>query len=484
MSYTTPLRQRTASENEVRDRSGRSTHSSGITTPPRSTQGSSNSSSSKQMYTTEFIKALFGEAGIVVGDFSCSYQRQAGRLYVSTDAVFFYSNLFGFEKRIKIDYVNAMEIDLVRTTSVFIKTSEEEFIFRSFDDRQSVLELIKTFHSKNTPSPTSTEPSADVPSAIHSDETKRDDLASLSDHDENDIKQQESPEDIRIQTPKAGSIVPNSLDGTLLWEQMKKHSKDWDSIMTSQKLPYNSVTDFFDTFLRDSSPRSMCYFQSKVMGDSNVSLEAWTKNAAPDGEQSAADSLSRAIEFEHTTRWAVAKVKRRQTYQTCGKHAIIQNFTHLQGIPQADAFFVEDMWLLETETNHVTLDVKCRIVWLKNTMLKSVIEKRTKSEAKEWFDKYIPFVCQQSDQPPIPAQQEEVTKETSQIIRILLSIVNFARFIYGLCRESPVCAPLLALAIYTYHLKQRIVLLEELVDEVQLKMIQQLESLSVDEIGT
>jgi len=487
MSFTTPIRQRTASENEVRDRFGRSTNSSGVTTPPRPTNGS-NGSSSKQMYTTEFIKALFGEAGIVVGDFPCSYQRQAGRLYVSTDAVFFYSNLFGFEKRIKIDYENATEIDLVRTTSVFIKTSDEEFIFRSFDDRQSVLELIKTFHSKNSSS--STELSADIPSAIHSDETKSDDLVSLSDHDENDTKQQvtkssqESPEDTRIQAPKAGSIVPNSSGGTLLWEKMKKHSKDWESIIPAQKLPCNSVTDFFDTFLRDSSPRSMSYFQSKVIGDSNVSLEAWTKNAAPDGEQSTEDSLSRAIEFEHTTRWAVAKVKRRQTYQTCGKNAIIQNFTHLQGIPQADAFFVEDMWLLGTETDHVTLDVKCRIVWLKSTMLKSVIEKRTKSEAKEWFDKYIPFVCRKSDQPTIPAQQEEPTKETSQTIRILFSIANFARFLYGLCRESPVFAPLIVLAVYTYCLKQRIVLLEELVDEVHLKLIQQLESLSVDEIGT
>lgn len=431
------------------------------------------------MYTTEFIKALFGDTGIVVGDFSCSYQRQAGRLYVSTDAVFFYSNLFGFEKRIKIDYTNAMEIDLVRTTSVFIKTSDEElFIFRSFEDRQSVLELIKTFHSKK-------EPSVDIPSAILSVDTKIDDLASLSEHDDNETKQhvtkssQDSPEDNKIHKSKAGSINPNSLDGTLFWEQMKKHSNGWDSIITAQKLPFNSVADFFDTFLRDSSPRSMSYFQSKVMGDSNVTLEAWTKNTAPEGDQSTEDSLSRVIEFEHATRWAVANVKRRQTYQTCGKHAIIQNFTNLQGIPQADAFFVEDMWLLETQSDHVILDVKCRIVWLKSTMLQSVITKRTKLEAKEWFDKYVPFVSQKSGQPPIPVQKEEVTTETSQVIRILFSIANFTRFIIGLCRESPASALLIALAIYTYHLKQRIVLLEELVDEVQLKMVQQLERLSV-----
>jgi len=433
------------------------------------------------MYTTEFIKALFGDTGVVVGDYSCSYQRQAGRLYVSTDAVFFYSNLFGFEKRIKIDYTNVVEIELVRTTSVFIKTSDEEFIFRSFEARESVLELIKTFHSKTSAAP-------DIPSAIHSVDTQSDDLASLSEHDDNETKQQlatsqDSPEDTAIHT--STGIVPNSLEGTLLWEQMKKHSKDWDSIITAQKLQFNSVSDFFDTFLKDSSPRSMSYFQSKVMGDNNVSLEAWAKNTAPEGEASAADSLSRVFEFEKTTRWAVAKVKRRQTYQTCGKNAIIQNFTHLQGIPQADAFFVEDMWLLETEATHViTLNVKCRIVWLKNTMLKSVITNRTKTEAKEWFDKYIPFVSQKSDETPIPVQREEVAAETNQVISVLFSIAKFARFIVGFCRESPVFALLIGLAIYTYHLRQRIVLLEKLVDEVQMNMIQQLDRLSEGEIDT
>ncbi|KAL7438040.1 hypothetical protein ACHAXM_005972 [Skeletonema potamos] len=482
MSFTTPIRQRTASENEISDRFKKSANSCGATTPPRSM---SSSSSSKQMYTTEFIKALFGDAGVVVGDFSCSYQRQAGRLYVSTDAVFFYSNLFGFEKRIKIDYKHALEIDLVRTTSVFIKTIDDEFIFRSFENRQSVLELIKTFHSKISSS--STKLTADVQSTIiNLEDTKHNDLTSLSEHD-NESKQPGSTDHdtlkgTKTHTPKAGSMVSNSVDGTFFWEKMKKHSIEWESIITAEKLPCRSVAEFFENFLRDDAKRSMSYFQSKVMGDNNVSLEAWTKNSAPEGERNAVDSLSRMIEFEHATRWAVAKVKRRQTYQMCGKNAIIQNFTHLLGIPQADAFFVEDMWLLESGgANHVTLDVKCRIVWLKHTMLKSVITNRTKTEAKEWFDKYIPFVGQELVEKPHQVQgDEEVTTETNQVISLLFSIAKIVRFIFGLCRDSPVVA-LVALAIYTYRLKQRILLLEELVDEIQLKMIQQLERLSEEE---
>jgi hypothetical protein len=469
MSFTntTPIRRRIASENEVRERSSTG-RTAATSTPPRS----ASVSSSKQMYTTEFIKALFGDSGVVVGDFSCSYQRQAGRLYVSTDAVFFYSNLFGFEKRVKIDYKHVLEIDFIRSTSVFIKTSNEEFVFRSFEDRDSVLELIKAFFSKISSSPTL---SADIKSTSHSvpHDTRNDDLTSLSEHD-NEAKQQRnshvSLEDSNTHTSKTGGIV-ESLDGKFLWEKMKKHSTDWEALISTAKLPCNSVTDFFNIFLRDSAKRSTSYFQSKIMNDTNVVVEAWTKNSAPDGEGSVVDSLSRMIEFEHATRWAIAKVKRRQTYQMCGRNAIIQNFTHLQGIPQADAFFVEDMWLLEDTGSHVTLNVKFRIVWLKNTMLKSVITNRTRTEAKEWFDKFIPFVSQKPDQESSPVQDETTASNR---------FGSLFSFLFGLCHESPAFVLLIILSLYTYHLKQRLLLLEDLVDEIQMKM-NQLEVISVGE---
>ena len=481
MSFNTPIQQRIASENDVRDRSGRAVNSSvGAATAAPS---KSMISSSKQMYTTEFVKALFGDAGIVVGDFSCSYQRQAGRLYVSADAVFFYSHLFGFEKRVKIDYTQAIEIDFVRSTSIFFRTNDTQFIFRSFEDRKAVLELIQECHSKCSTSSTAVS-SEDVPPATRSVDSKSDDLESLiSDQDEDETEQtvitcQDSPPDTTKHVPKPDTMPRSSLDGAFLWEKMKSHSKDWQSIIAAEKLRCNSVSDFFVKFLRDSCPDSMSYFQSKVMGDNNVVLEAWTKNAAPDGEQSNADSLSRMIEFEHTTRWAVAKVKRRQTYQACGKNAVIQNFTHLRGIPQADAFFVEDMWLLEASTDgpSVFLSVRFRIVWEKNTMLKSVITNRTKTEAQDWFNKYIPFVCEKLGQTPTAVKREE--SETN-----LSSMAKFAQDVFGLCHSSTVLIMVIALSLYTHRLRQRIINLEDLVDEIQLKMIQQIDRLSVEEIN-
>ena len=472
-SFTTPIRQRTVSENEVlRDRRGRSATTSG---EPRSASNLSNtSSSSKQMYTTEFIKALFGDSGVVLGDFSCSYERQFGRLYVSTNAVFFYSNLFGFEKKLKIEHRHALEIDLVRTTSLFIRTSDEEFIFRSFEDRQSVLELIRSCSSTqiSTSSPP-TELSSDVQSNIQM-VNNNDELMSSSEHDDEAQQNRNSCQDNSTED----ILVPNSLDGAMLWEQMKEKSSNWDSLVTMEKLPCK-LTEFFDNCLRDSAPRSLSYFQSKVMGDSNVVLEAWAKNTATEGEANAADSLSRTIEFEHTTRWAVAKVKRRQTYQICGKHAIIQNFTYLQGIPQADTFFVEDMWLLESGSDgDIILNVKFRIVFNKQkTMLKSVISNRTKAEANEWFDKYLPFVrSQKLDQKPAQVETEAPVQK-NQLLQSLLT------FLLGLSRELPVF-PLLviALALYTYRLRRRVLLLEEIIHDIEMKVIQLADRISVEEL--
>ena len=80
---------------------------------------------SKQAYTTEIVKSLFGgEVGEVVSDVSCSFQRQAGRLYVSTNAIFYYSNLFGFEKKVRINYESTRYISKIRSTSLMIKTIE------------------------------------------------------------------------------------------------------------------------------------------------------------------------------------------------------------------------------------------------------------------------------------------------------------------------------------------------------------------------
>ena len=94
--------------------------------PTASLESSKLSSTVAQLHqATEIVKSLFGNVGKVnvVGVFSCSVARQSGRMYVSTEGLFFYSNLFGFEKKICVRYENAVELITYRSTSLYVRTS-------------------------------------------------------------------------------------------------------------------------------------------------------------------------------------------------------------------------------------------------------------------------------------------------------------------------------------------------------------------------
>ena len=117
--------------------------------PSRSGSGSNRTSSveGRKAYTTEFVRALFqASVGEVLGDFSCSFQRQAGRLYIASKGLYFYSNLFGFERKIEIQFDKVVDVSIIRTTSIQVRTSAEEVItFRSFENRDAVLEVVRPF---------------------------------------------------------------------------------------------------------------------------------------------------------------------------------------------------------------------------------------------------------------------------------------------------------------------------------------------------
>lgn len=110
-----------------------------------STVVSSNVSGSTLEVSTDIVKALFGASvGRCYGDFFCTFSRIRGRLYASSTSVLFYNNLLGFEKRICLPYTEIDAMELCRTTSIRISMLDgEEYIFRSFVDREKVLHVLK-----------------------------------------------------------------------------------------------------------------------------------------------------------------------------------------------------------------------------------------------------------------------------------------------------------------------------------------------------
>jgi len=349
-AHTSPLinRQSTSSTDQ---------HSTPVRTP------------SKQAYTTEIVKSLFGgEVGEVVSDVSCSFQRQAGRLYVSTNAIFYYSNLFGFEKKVRINYESTRYISKIRSTSLMIKTIENgEYIFRSFDNRQQVLEIILRYHSNNietsdgedgvSPSPTFPEVNDSVVLDNSHDETDDEDKSveipiqgntsegvvaqrsSLTDRDERQSttssksvsrqpKKEVSDKNYKRRSSSALQVGDKSDNDITTWKKIKQNTKDWESAV-NLKLPCKS---FFQLFLDDNATNSMNTFLCDI-GDTNISIGKWQKN----NDQ----SISRQLNYDHKSGLAVAKVSRHQTYQRItSNYSCLKNITKISGIKAGKSAFV------------------------------------------------------------------------------------------------------------------------------------------------
>lgn len=113
---------------------------------------------------TVTVRSIFGDdVGPVLSSHFCSYHRQLGKMYISSNSICYYSNILGFERKIMIKIKDIKYASLHRTTSIMIRSlsnnesllaaSEnqeneeqqqtlEEHIFRSFSDRQGVLLII------------------------------------------------------------------------------------------------------------------------------------------------------------------------------------------------------------------------------------------------------------------------------------------------------------------------------------------------------
>ncbi len=105
-------------------------------------------SATKTSERSAVVLALFGPSvGPCVGDFATTYNRVNGRLYAATRAILFYSNLFGFERRLCLQFSDIESIESYRSTSIRIAMVDcEDHIFRKFFNRDEVLRVLKDLY--------------------------------------------------------------------------------------------------------------------------------------------------------------------------------------------------------------------------------------------------------------------------------------------------------------------------------------------------
>lgn len=107
----------------------------------------------KSHASTEIVHSMFGPSvGNCWGDHSCQYNHVRGRLYACAEAVLFYSNIFGFEKKINLSFDSIIQMSLYRQTSILVMAQEEnddnnemagsQYVFKGFSDRSQTLAVL------------------------------------------------------------------------------------------------------------------------------------------------------------------------------------------------------------------------------------------------------------------------------------------------------------------------------------------------------
>ena len=402
--------------------------------------------SSEDLYTTEIVRAMFGPTiGSVVGDYSCTYKRNSGRMYLATNAVAFYSFFFGTESKYIFRLSEITSISKIKSSGVCLKTtSGVDHNFRSLSDRESVLQKMRQLQSSsnitrsasgtaNTPAKaiaamtSSTSNSLLSPSPDTVEPVRRfKSFSSFSNKQHTKIKKQHrrvrsrsvDALDLRerLDTGDSGSTEAASDEGEcedetepvpgddnmepIKAEEKEDSANKWtrltkdklrETALDGVQLPC-SLDSFYDKFLSDDAQFSFDKFQTQTIGDFDLELERWDKD-----EETKSDK--RIIKFRHPLKHRMGPSSAQmEKHQFCDfvrdNGILLKGASYGKGFPAADAFHVEDMWILEPckSGSGVTMTVLFQVVYSKGTMLKKLIDANTKQEYITMYEKYLNMV--------------------------------------------------------------------------------------------
>ena len=108
----------------------------------------------EEAYRLEVVRLIFGDVGRILSDFSCAVEAKVllhGRMYITTRYICFYSNFFGYEKKIKLPYrsincVTREKDKLFGSKAIEINTPKKNYAFRSFWDRDECYKILRDCH--------------------------------------------------------------------------------------------------------------------------------------------------------------------------------------------------------------------------------------------------------------------------------------------------------------------------------------------------
>jgi hypothetical protein len=150
---------------------------------------------------------------------------------------------------------------------------------------------------------------------------------------------------------------------------------------------------FYEMFLADGAPYSLDWFQ-KTYGDRDIELTGW------DVDHTDGTILTRSMTFTHPIKTALgvgpseARTTRHQRLRRFDNLGImVENTVIVDNVPSADAFYVQDHWLIEaTNDDQVTLSTRFGTRFTKRALFRGMIEKNVVKETSRWCQGYTEMV--------------------------------------------------------------------------------------------
>ena len=546
--------------------------STGSTSQQTSGKSEANMSATTSLYTTEIVRALFGPAvGSVVGDYSCSYKRNSGRLYLAGNAVCFYSNLFGSESKYSFPLSEILHISKIKNSGICIQDSHGlDHNFRSFSSRDVVFDIICRLHSERVGSSDNSNaitsrsgnrfrsasshelsgtgalaPSAqaatfaglvladadtfrkscsresgamasrgstgltdgrllksfstltDASSSVKWPKTRRSrKRSSKKNHRRIRSKSVDTFDRMRMSELDEAESETTSSENEMVSEDEQHHldeiaegplaagddpAQQW-SALTHKRLKETALDAvhlscnldvFYDTFLRDDAPYSFGKFQTSKIGDFELDMESWSECGNDSCDK-------RIIKFRHPLKHKLGPASAAmEKHQFChfvrGHGLLLKSCTYGKGFPAADAFHVEDMWIIEpseSDSGGVTMTVLFQVHYSKSTMLRKLIDANTKQEYTSMYTKYLDMAASalgEKKAEPIEASKEEAKTSSLVVAESISTPLKASFLLYVVIVISLV---VLSLMYHIAMLRSRVQYLEQQIDEMKQVFLQ------------
>lgn len=206
--------------------------------------------------------------------------------------------------------------------------------------------------------------------------------------------------------------APSSLHNDA-WAAVRDQSSDKDVytnlVMGRYALPDCSLDKFFDSFLADKAVYSLArYLEGR--GDFDVRSTDWADVVIDDDDGKERNNNNnnkkrRVVQYMHPVNVPLAppqaKARKEQTVSRYGDSGIlIETQTFVDDVPMADCFYVADRIRIEpssvqsatTTTTAVTVTMEFGITFVKSTMFKGIISRKTTSEFTDFFQSMAQYM--------------------------------------------------------------------------------------------